>query len=558
MGIAAIATSINFEKDEVAWVSENSVLELDLNSVISDRSPKFNQLKSFSDFGTVIAGMDKILGSINKAKEDDKIKGIKLRSGLISSGWAQAREIRKALAEFKTSGKFIYAYSDFMSQKGYYVSSVADSIFMNPLGVMELKGLSSEVLYYEDFQNQYGVKMEVIRHGKYKSAVEPYLQDQMSLENRTQIQGLLNAVWGTLRDEVSESRGLASNTIDALADDLVITDAGEALAQGLIDGLIYEKGFENKIKAALEIDAAEEYKVMSFNKINVRIKEYNKEITDRIAIVYAQGPILYTEGSEEIIGKESINKAFEEILDSKKIKAVVLRIDSPGGDAMSSEIILNASRALKGKKPFVVSMGNVAASGGYYIACLADRIFADPMTVTGSIGVLAAFPNIRGIANKIGINAEQVMTHDNAMGYSVFEPLSGGFKKSTIATIEKVYHTFKSRVAEGRSLSMEVVEEIAQGRVWSGKEAIQVGLVDALGGLKEAITAAAELAEIENYNLVDYPKYEDNLESIFFDAFAIAKTKLLQHPLEKYASEFIELSQLEGIQTRIPYSIKME
>ena len=396
MGIATIATSINFQKNQGTWVSENSVLELDLNSVIADRSPKFNQFKSFSDFGTVIAGMDKILGSINKAKSDDKIKGIKLRSGLISSGWAQAREIRKALAEFKTSGKFIYAYSDFMSQKGYYVSSVADSIFMNPLGVIELKGLSSEVLYYEDFQNQYGVKMEVIRHGKYKSAVEPYLQDQMSLENRTQIQGLLNAVWGTLRDEVSESRGLASNTIDALADDLVITDAGEALAQGLIDGLIYEKGFENKIKAALEIDAAEEYKVMSFNKINVRIKEYNKEITDRIAIVYAQGPILYTEGSEEIIGKESINKAFEEILDSKKIKAVVLRIDSPGGDAMSSEIILNASRALKGKKPFVVSMGNVAASGGYYIACLADRIFADPMTVTGSIGVLAAFPNIRG------------------------------------------------------------------------------------------------------------------------------------------------------------------
>ena len=558
MGIAAIATSINFEKDELAWVSESSVLELDLNTLIVDRSPAYNPLESFSGFGSRMSGMDKILGSINKAKSDDNIKGIKLHSGFISSGWAQAREIRKALAAFKTSGKFIYAYSDIMSQKGYYVSSIADSIFMNPLGVMELKGLSSEVLYYEGFQNQYGVKMEVIRHGKYKSAVEPYLQDHMSAENRMQIQGLLNSVWGTLRDEVSESRGLTSNTIDALADDLVVTDAESALKHGLIDGLIYEKDFENRIKQGLEIEAAEEYKFISFNKINVRIQEYNNEIADRIAIIYAQGPILYTEGSDEIIGKESMNKAFEEILDSKKIKAVVLRIDSPGGDAMSSEIILNASRALKGKKPFVVSMGNVAASGGYYIACLADRIFADPMTVTGSIGVLAAFPNIRGIANKIGINAEQVMTHDNAMGYSVFEPLSGGFKKSTIATIEKVYHTFKSRVAEGRSLSMEVVEEIAQGRVWSGKEAIQVGLVDALGGLKEAITAAAELAEIENYNLVDYPKYEDNLESIFFDAFAIAKTKLLQHPLEKYASEFIELSKLEGIQTRIPYSIKME
>ena len=558
MGIAAIATSINFEKDEVAWVSENSVLELDLNTVIVDRSPAFNPLESFSGFGSGISGMDKILGSINKAKADDKIKGIKLHSGFISSGWAQAREIRKALAAFKTSGKFIYAYSDIMSQKGYYVSSIADSIFMNPLGVMELKGLSSEVLYYEGFQNQYGVKMEVIRHGKYKSAVEPYLQDHMSEENRMQIQGLLNSVWGTLRDEVSESRGLTSNTIDALADDLVVTDAESALKHGLIDGLIYEKDFENRIKQGLEIEAAEEYKFISFNKINVRIQEYNNEITDRIAVIYAQGPILYTEGSEEIIGKESINKAFEEILDSKKIKAVVLRIDSPGGDAMSSEIILNYSRALKGKKPLVVSMGNVAASGGYYIACLADRIFADPMTVTGSIGVLAAFPNIRFMADNIGINAEQVMTHDNAMGYSVFEPLSSGFEKTTIAAIEKVYHTFKSRVAEGRSLGMEEVEEIAQGRVWSGKKAIEVGLVDGLGGLEEAITAAAELANIKNYNLVDYPKYEDNLESIFFDAFTQVKTKLLKHPLEKYASEFIELSQLEGIQTRVPYSIKME
>ncbi len=558
MGIAAIATSINFEKDELAWVSESSVLELDLNTLIVDRSPAYNPLESFSGFGSRMSGMDKILGSINKAKSDDNIKGIKLHSGFISSGWAQAREIRKALAAFKTSGKFIYAYSDIMSQKGYYVSSIADSIFMNPLGVMELKGLSSEVLYYEGFQNQYGVKMEVIRHGKYKSAVEPYLQDYMSAENRMQIQGLLNSVWVTLRDEVSESRGLASNTIDALADDLVVTDAEGALKHRLIDGLIYEKDFENRIKEALEIEAAEEYKFTSFNKINVRIQEYNNEIADRIAIIYAQGPILYTEGSDEIIGKESMNKAFEEILDSKKIKAVVLRIDSPGGDAMSSEIILNYSRALKGKKPLVVSMGNVAASGGYYIACLADRIFADPMTVTGSIGVLAAFPNIRFMADKIGINAEQVMTHDNAMGYSIFEPLSGGFEKSTIAAIEKVYHTFKSRVAEGRSLSMEEVEEIAQGRVWSGKQAIEVGLVDALGGLEEAITAAAELANIKNYNLVDYPKYEDNLESIFFDAFTQVKTKLLQHPVEKYAPEFIELSQLEGIQTRVPYSIKIE
>ena len=203
-------------------------------------------------------------------------------------------------------------------------------------------------------------------------------------------------------------------------------------------------------------------------------------------------------------------------------------------------------------------MGNVAASGGYYIACLADRIFADPMTITGSIGVLAAFPNIRGMTDKIGINAEQVTTHENAMGYSVFEPLNKGFEKSVKTNIEKIYHTFKSRVAEGRSLNMETVEEIAQGRVWSGKDAVEIGLVDELGGLKEAIAAAAELAEVKEYNLVDYPKFDDDLESMLLGAFSKVKSKVLQHPLEKYASEFIELSRLEGIQTRIPYSIKME
>lgn len=558
MGIAAVATSLNFEQSGSTWIKENSVLDLDLNTEVKDRSPVYNPLEGLSDFDSGMIGMDEIIGSIKKAKEDEKIKGIKLHTGSIGSGWAQAREIRNALEEFKTSGKFIYAYSDYMSQKGYYVSSVADSIFMNPMGMMQLKGLSSEVLYYQDFQNQYGVKMEVIRHGKYKSAVEPYLQDHMSYENRIQIQSLLDAVWETLRDEVAQSRGIAPATLDTLADDLLINDAEEALAQGMIDGLVYEDDFENKIKAALKIDSKEDLEGLDIGEVNVKIQEYDKEITDRIAIVYAQGPIFNTEGSEDIIGKDAINKAFDEILESKKIKAVVLRVDSPGGDALTSEIILNASRALKGEKPLVVSMGNVAASGGYYIASLADRIFADPMTITGSIGVLAAFPNIRGMTDKIGINAEQVTTHENAMGYSVFEPISKGFKKSTTSSIEKIYHTFKSRVAEGRSLSMETVEEIAQGRVWSGKDAVEIGLVDTLGGLQEAIAAAAELAELDKYNLVDYPKYEEDFESMLLGAFSQAQAKLLQHPLEKYTAEFIELSRLEGIQTRIPYSIKME
>jgi protease-4 len=558
MGIAAIATSLNFEQSKGTWIKENSVLDLNLNALVIDRSPSFTPLQGLSDYDSGIMGLDEIIGSIKKAKEDGKIKGIKIHTGFIASGWAQAREIRNTLKEFKTSGKFIYAYADYMSQKGYYVSSIADSIFMNPMGGIQLKGLSSEVLYYEDFQDQYGVKMEVIRHGKYKSAVEPYLQNHMSEENRIQIQSLLDSVWETLRDEVAQSRGIEPYTLDVLAEDLIVTDAEEALAQGIIDGLIYEDDFENKIKASMKIESEGDLEVVESGELNIQIQEYDKQISDRIAIVYAQGPILNTKGSEDIIGKGAVNKAFKEILESEKIKAVVLRVDSPGGDALTSEIIFNASRKLKGEKPLVVSMGNVAASGGYYISSLANRIFADPMTITGSIGVLAAFPNIRGMTNKIGINAEQVITHKNAVGYSLFEPLSEGFEKSTISAIEKVYYTFKSRVAEGRSMSMDAVEEIAQGRVWSGKNALEIGLVDSLGGLQEAITAAAELAGINKYNLVDYPKYDNDLESMILDAFSQAQTKLLQHPLEKYSSEFVELSQLEGIQTRIPYSIKME
>ena len=283
MGIAAIATSVNFDKAEGAWISENSVLDLNLNTVVVDRSPKANPFDNFSDFSESRVGLDEILGSINKAKKDNKIKGVRLKSGFINSGWVQAREIRKALNDFKSSGKFIYAYADYISQKGLYLSSVADSLFLNPMGIVELKGLSSEVLYYEGFQDQYGVKMEVIRHGKYKSAVEPFLQSEMSDENRQQIQGILKSVWETLRDEVATSRGLEPETIDAIAEDMLVGDAQSAFEQGIIDGMIYEEDFDNKIKSALGLELDKEFKTVEFTKMNVRIKEFNVEIDDRIA-----------------------------------------------------------------------------------------------------------------------------------------------------------------------------------------------------------------------------------------------------------------------------------
>ena len=557
-GIAAIATSINFKTVDSAFISENSVLNIDLNTSVRDRSPAFNPFGFFTENANGIIGMDAIIGSINKAKKDEKIKGIRLSSGLISSGWAQAREIRNCLNEFKKSGKFIYAYADFMSQKGYYVSSVADSIFMNPVGSIELKGLSSEVLYFEDFQNQYGLKMEVIRHGKYKSAVEPFLQDKMSDENRAQIKGLLDAVWTTISDEIVESRAISKKALEKMVEELTVTDAKEAITNGIIDALVYEDDFEKSIKAALEIDKDDSINSVEFYELNTQMKTFDSDVKDQIAVIYANGPILYTSGTEEVIGKKALNQAFQEVETNKNIKGAVLRIDSPGGDAMTSEIILNAMRKLKGKKPLVVSLGNIAASGGYYIACLGDKIYASPMTITGSIGVLAAFPNMRGLAERIGINAEQVNSHKNAMGYSLFEPLNDGFKNSTKSAIEKVYTTFKSRVSEGRSLNMEKVEDLSKGRIWSGKDAVENGLVDAIGGLEDAIQATAEMAAIENYNIDSYPKYENEFEYIFLDALSFIRLKVFNHPIEKFASELIKLSEMEGIQAIIPFSINIE
>ena len=557
-GIAAIATSINFKTDDSAFISENSVLNIDLNTSVRDRSPAFNPFGFFTENANGIIGMDAIIGSINKAKKDEKIKGIRLNSGLISSGWAQAREIRNCLNEFKKSGKFIYAYADFMSQKGYYVSSVADSIFMNPVGSIELKGLSSEVLYFEDFQNQYGLKMEVIRHGKYKSAVEPFLQDKMSDENRAQIKGLLDAVWTTISDEIVDSRAISKKALEKMVEELTVTDAKEAITNGIIDALVYEDDFEKSIKAALEIDKDDSINSVEFYELNTQMKTFDSNVKDQIAVIYANGPILYTSGTEEVIGKKALNRAFQEVETNKNIKGAVLRIDSPGGDAMTSEIILNAMRKLKGKKPLVVSLGNIAASGGYYIACLGDKIYASPMTITGSIGVLAAFPNMRGLAERIGINAEQVNSHKNAMGYSLFEPLNDGFKNSTKSAIEKVYTTFKSRVSEGRSLNMEKVEDLSKGRIWSGKDAVENGLVDAIGGLEDAIQATAEMAAIENYNIDSYPKYENEFEHIFLDALSFIRLKIFNQPIEKFASELIKLSEMEGIQAIIPFSINIE
>ena len=554
-GILGISSSSSISNTENTKIEENSVLELNLNIPIRDRGPKTNVLELSLEISPKAVGLNQILGAISKANKDDKIKGISLSSDFINAGWAQTQEIRNALKDFKESGKFIYAYSNYFSQKGYYLASIADSIFMNPLGMIDFKGLSTEILYYDKFQKKYGVKYEVIRKGEYKSAVEPYLQDKMSEENRSQIKNLLFTVWETISTEISLSRNLNLEELNFIADNLLVTTSKEALKNKFIDKIVHEDNYKKRIKNLLGILDSDDLNLIDFKRLNSKIKDYDLKIKDKIAIIYAQGTILYVEGSETIIGEELFRETIDELGENENVKAVVLRIDSPGGDPLTSDILWNSIEKLKKNKPIVVSMGNVAASGGYYIACNANKILANPMTITGSIGVWGTLPNLEGISSDIGINAEQVNTHKNSMGYSLFEPLQSGYKNAMERTIDEVYNLFKLRVSEGRTISYEEVEKYARGYVWSGKQAKKIGLIDEIGGLQDAIYEASKLAEIENFNVVEYPIVEEDFESIFSEILPSIQFFNDFKKIKDITSPNSRINSFENIKTLVPYKI---
>ena len=555
--ISATASIFNASTG-VRTLSDNSILNLDLNLPIVERPPVFDEIQSILGLEEEVLGLPNILSAIKIAAENPKIQGIRLRSDFISSGWAQTHSIRKALKDFKSKDKFIYAYGDVFTQKGYFLASVADSIFLNPVGALEFKGLASEVLYYKDFQDKYGFKMEVVRHGKYKSAVEPFLENEMSAENKFQIHTLLNDIWSTLREEISISRDLLPETLDAIVSSNKIAISQDAVSSKLIDGLAYEDVFDEKIKTRLGLDIDEKLKKVSINSVNSTKESYDASIKDRIAVVFAKGPILYGEGSESIIAQGIFVETLEELSKDDWIKAVVLRVDSPGGSALTSELIWRTIEKLKKSKPVIVSMGNVAASGGYYIAAGADHIFADPLSITGSIGVFATLPNVKGFLDDIGIQAQSVETHPNALGYSPFQTLNKSYEQQMISGIENIYDIFKERVIQGRELSPEAVENLAQGRVWSGKQALKLGLIDDLGDLQDAITLAANDLDIEDYNVIEYPKFEDNLENMLK---GITPSLELRNPLKNLMPEqlmlILESNQFRGpspyIQTLLPF-----
>ncbi|WP_435255507.1 signal peptide peptidase SppA [Tenacibaculum sp. A30] len=555
----AIATIVGAEEQIV--VKSNSVLELDLSTPIKDYAPKEdNPIAEALELNEERLALNKIINAIENAKTDDKIKGISIKTTFINAGIAQTQAIRNKLEEFKESGKFIYAYNDIYTQKNYYLSSVADSLFLNPVGAIDFRGLSTEILYFKDFEDKYGIKMEVVRHGKYKSAVEPFLENKMSDANREQTTSFLKSIWSEITEDISNSRNISIEELNNIADNSNGRNAEIALKNKLIDASIYEDEYQEKLAGGSD----EKVNTISIEDyINSGKGRISSTAKDKIAVIYAQGDIVYGEGNEHYIGQGIINKAIKKARKDDNVKAIVLRVNSPGGSALASELIWRELELTKKEKPLVVSMGNLAASGGYYIACNADKIIAEPTTITGSIGVFGAIPNFSQFADNIGINAEQVSTNNSA-SYSVFEPMNQKFYDVTKEGVEQIYTTFVNRVSTGRNMTFEQVNEIAQGRVWTGKEAIEKGLVDQLGGLEDAIKVAAELAEVENYRVRNYPHYKTDLkDALQMNPFMKAsKEEILKETMgdENYQlyNNIHKMKNLEGIQARIPFIFQIK
>ncbi len=556
---------ISNSEDSIS-IKKNSVLELQLQQPISDYVGD-NSLDPFTvGFFRQAQGLDEILHAITVAKDDEDIKGISLNNNFILAGLAQTQAIRKALGDFKTSGKFVYAYADFYPQKDYYLASVADSVFLNPVGGLDFKGLSSEVLFFKDFQEKTGIKMEVIRHGKYKSAVEPFIANEMSEANRKQINELIGSLWNSMIEDISDSRNIVPKDLNRIADTLGGRTPELAQQNGLIDGVLFYDQYENSLKRAVDSVLDKDLSVVALGDYVIRSnKKAINTGADKVAVVFAQGEILYGEGGPDIIGQGIITEAIRDARDDEKVKAIVLRVNSPGGSALTSDIIWREIELAKEKKPVVVSMGNVAASGGYYIAAGADKIFAEPTTITGSIGVFGTIPNITGLAEDMGINAEQVGTNKNSVDYSLFEPMSVDFRNLVREGVESVYRTFLERVSQGRDITMAEADSLAQGRVWSGVDAQRIGLIDKLGNLEDAIAEAAQMADMKDYGIKKFPKYKTGFERLIEDLGG-AGVKVKQNFIEEEigTEAYSVLKQIkaameqEGVQARMPFVLDIK
>lgn len=555
--VGSVATMVSSgENADMLVVKENSVLELDLNKSIYERTP--NELDAYLE-GNQVLGADVLLKSIRMAKDDDNISGIYLKmSALYNAGWALTEEIRNAIVDFKESGKFVYSYADTYSQKGYYLASVADSVFINPSGMLDFKGIAAETLFIKDLLDKLNVKVKLIRprSNAFKSAGEMYTMTQMSQANKTQVRTYIESIWNHVVADMSAVRGISVDRLNAIADNLEAYLPADALKNGLVDGLAFEHDVLVLLSEKMGLD---DYDDINF----VKAKKYAQSSIDvssnKIAVIYAQGDVVQGKGTGVNVYSSVIAKALDDAADNDAVKAIVLRVNSPGGAVVASEIMTNAVIRAKQKKPIVVSMSDVAASAGYEISCNAHKIVAMPTTITGSIGVFGLYPELGGmLKNKFGVTTDTVLTNKNAAALSTMRPLSGEGYDVLVRNVEDFYVTFCQRVALGRNLPVEYVDSIARGRVWTGIDAKKLGLVDELGGMDKALDIAAELAEIDSYSILAYPKEKDfatQLMEILGEEQSLTDVLSKKTDVEKYYEMLEQINNMEPLQARLPYFI---
>jgi protease IV len=563
--IVGVASS--FSDDDKVTVEDNSVLKLNFNYNINDQDVEqpFNLFGGVSPDVGKATGLNEIIASIEKAKTDPKIKGLFLDLNFIGAGFAKIEEIREAILDFKKSKKFVYAYADYYYENTYYLASAADKVYLNPEGEILFNGLSANVTFFKNALDKLGVEMQVIRHGKFKGAVEPFILDKLSTENRNQIDEYLKSIMGNLAGKIADSRKLTPERVNEIASKWLARNTEDAIKYGLIDKLSYKDEVLEDIKNKLGLKD-KKTKDISF----ISLDKYKKTITnrkgvgkDKIAIVYADGEIVLGRGEKSQIGSEKFSEIIRKLREDDKVKAVVLRINSPGGSAQASDVIWRELELLKAKKTLIVSMAEVAASGGYYIAAPADTIVAHPYTLTGSIGVFGLVPNMQKLLNdKLGINYDYVKTGEFSDFGRIDRPLNSEEYLVIQNLVENIYDKFLTRVSQGRSIPKNLVDSIGQGRVWTGEQGMAKNLVDVMGGMEKAIEIAKWKAKLKDYRLVEYPEPKTQLEEILS---ALSGEEQTRASLEaEFGSIYTlhktiqSMSKTSGIQARMPYLMTIE
>lgn len=546
-------------------ISENSVLVLKAGVQIPDRGNQ-NFLGGFDFVNMTISpapGLNEILRNIEKAAGDVKIKGILIENGLEPTGWATTEEIRQALQKFRESGKFVISYSDYvLSQECYYLSTAASKIYINPSSMVDFKGLSSEVMFFKNALEKIGVEVQVTRHGKFKGAVEPFILDKLSDANKAQIKDYTGSIWKQVISDISISRDLSADELNRIADNLEGNIADGALKSRLIDGLLYRDELIDTLKFLSGIKPEKDLNLVQMYKYS-KVPEIKSNYSGKkkIAVVYALGTIVTGKGNNNNIGGNFYADVIRKIRLDTSYKAVVLRVNSPGGSAIASDIIWRELELTSRVKPVVISMGNYAASGGYYISAPGTKIYADPMTISGSIGVFGLIPDAsKLLEKKLGISTEIVNTNKNSDFPTIYRPMNPYEKELMQTSIEKIYGDFVSKVASGRKMNVETVDSIGQGRVWSGTSAMRIGLIDEMGGLNEAINGAAKLANIESYTVRELPELEDPYTRILTELTGEMKINILKNELGesvKIYNLIHEVKEMTGIQARLPYFIEI-